>query len=147
MTGPAPLDAMLMADIAEELADLAGEGRVTRTMMEALAEEIEVELHEVVAATAMNPALPLDRPHPVSVDVCIGRCQFGGGLPILQSLLALQREWEEAGQPGFNLACRGCLDVCDFAPAVRIAGPHGVLVERFATSEGIAGILKELCAP
>jgi NADH:ubiquinone oxidoreductase subunit E len=138
---------MLMADIAEELADLAGEGRVTRPLMEELAAELEVELYEVVAATAMNPALALDRPHGISVDVCIGRCQFGGGIPILQSLLELQKEWEDAGRSGFNLACRGCLDVCDFAPAVRIAGPHGVLVERFATSEGITEILSELCSP
>ena len=145
MTDPTPLDAMLMADIAEELSDLAGEGRITRAVMESLAQDIEVELYEVVAATAMNPGLPLDRPHAVSVEVCVGRCQFGGGLPILQSLLQLQAEWGASGQPTFNLACRGCLDVCDFAPAVRISGPHGVLVEQFATSEGLADILRALC--
>jgi len=114
-----------LVSLGMELEGHAPDGAVTPAALEAFSESEGVALREAYAAAAFNPNLRFDRPNDTAFIVCTGGCQQYGALEQLDTLIALRREREAAGDTSFDICAKTCLDACDHGPVVGVQTADG----------------------
>ena len=136
-----PFDAMDLFDLAEELKDRNTEGQeLNDATFGEISEEYFVPLSDVYAALSLVPELNFRRKFDTLFQVCVGRCQFNGGAPLLRKIVDMKLEEKLP----VDLVAVSCLDCCDDAPIMRSSGPNGSFNHPKITPEGLQEIIKAL---
>ena len=143
---PLELDRLMKLGIAlEDAAEAAGAEQLTPELIADVAADAGVEESHLYAAAAMTTDLPFARTSEVAFICCAGGCQGWGALERLDDLLALQRARAQAGQRGFDVLARSCIDRCAQAPAVLVVTPGGQALITDATADSLAEAVAEVC--
>ncbi len=143
---PLELDRLMKLGIAlEDAAEAAGVDQLTPELIADVAADTGAEESHLYAAAAMTTDLPFARISEVAFVCCAGGCQGWGALDRIDDLLALQRARAAAGQRGFDVLARNCIDRCAQAPAVLVVTPAGQALITDATRESLAGAVAQVC--
>ena len=136
-----PFDAMDLFDLAEELRDRTTEGQeLNDATFGEVSEEYFVPLSDVYAALSLVPELNFRRNFETLFQVCVGRCQFNGGAPLLRKLIEMKGQQ----QLPVDVVAVSCLDCCDDAPVLRSSGPNGTYNHPKITPEGLQELIDTL---
>lgn len=140
---PLNLDKMMNLGLAvEEAAD--GEP-ITGEAMDELALEQGVDASHLYAAAATTTDVAFAREHDVAFIACGGVCQNWGALARLEQLVTLRQQRLDAGQKGFDIQARRCLDRCDHAPVIQIQTSDGTAWLTDATEAAVAEAVAQAC--
>ncbi|MGM0577415.1 MAG: (2Fe-2S) ferredoxin domain-containing protein [Myxococcota bacterium] len=123
-----PLDLEIVWDLSDRIDEDIPDGVLTPQRLAAVAEAEGAPAAHAYVAAGVDPDLEWKREHDVAVEICTGGCQAWGSVPILERLLALREARRDAGEPGFDVIARGCLDACDRPPVAAVDGPDGRVV-------------------
>ena len=118
--------------VVEEAAD--GEP-VTCSALDELALENGVDASHLYAAIAITTEIEIAREHDVAFVACAGNCQHWGALECIEHLATMRQQRMDAGQPGFDIQARTCLDQCEHAPVLQVQTTSGTALLQRATPE------------
>lgn len=135
-----PLDLRRLMQLApdiEESFDMTGQEKLTPELVEEIASDVGASETHVFAAVAMMTDIPFDESDATRFEICVGGCQQWGALPALEKLVQLRAKRREAGDTGFGVVPRRCLDKCDRAAVVVVRTPDGTAGLSEATPETV----------
>lgn len=139
------LDVQKLSRLGLELDDIAEDDIVRLDDIEELAQTLGVDESALLAAAAMVTDYQVERSSDVQFVVCAGGCQKWGALDLLDELVRLRRDRLDAGQPGFDIATRGCLDRCADAAAIIVNTPDGAATLTQAEPGQLASAVSDAC--
>lgn len=134
-----------MMNLGVEVEELAAGEPVSCDAVEELALELGVDTSQLLASAATTTDVEIAREHEVAFVGCGGICQNWGALECLETLVELRRERLDAGQPGFDIMARSCLDQCEHAPAFLVHTPGGTALLKQATPQALREAVAETC--
>jgi hypothetical protein len=125
-----------LATLGTELDDIAAGDKVALAALVELAEDRGRSPAHYLAGLALASEYQLDSGDAeASVTLCVGNCQSWGALDCAERAIELWQQRLAAGQPGFRIAVKSCLDRCGGAAACVAATPAGTAVLLQATPE------------
>ena len=133
------------ADLCARLRERAEGGWVSADDLAAVASEVGAPLSHAYVALGGEPALQLRPREAVQIAACTGACQAKGAMALLERLLELRAERAAAGQPGIDVVPRGCLNLCERAPALLSRSDDGVHPHPGVRPEDLAELCATLC--
>lgn len=133
------------ADLCGRLKARAKEGLVSAEDVAAVATEVGVPLSHAYVALGGEPMLQLRIAKAVQIAACTGACQAKGSMALLERLLELKAERAAAGQAGIEVVPRGCLNLCEQAPALLSRSDDGVHPHPRVRPEDLAELVAALC--
>jgi NADH:ubiquinone oxidoreductase subunit E len=137
---------MQIAPDVEESFDMTGQEKLTPEIVEEIAADVGASESHVFAAAAMMTDIPFDESDATRFEVCVGGCQQWGALPVLEKLVQLRAQRQEAGEPSFGVVPRRCLDKCDRAAVVLVKTPDGTAGLSEATPETVGEAVAQASA-
>lgn len=119
-TQPVPVDRLMaLAMSVDEALRGSEHSTVSHELLSHLSTTLDAPITHLYAAAAFA-RLPFKHEHKQGVVVCTGRCQAWGALAELEWLLDERERRVGAGEPGFDVHTRSCLDQCSRPPVLRI---------------------------
>ncbi len=123
----APVDYGRIMELLRALMHRTGPGAsLSEADLELLASDEDVPVAYAYAAAGMHPGIRFVREHEIAFGVCTGKCQMWGGFHLVDALRERAAARSAAGEPSFDVIPQGCLNLCDYPPAVVVATPDGV---------------------
>ena len=130
------LDDARLIQIASELDDALADLDATAlspAIVEAISEDLGVRESHVYAAAALMSEIPCDASAATRIEICVGNCQKWGAIELLDRVLEVHGQRAQAGEPGFGVVARACLDRCEGAAVILLHTPDGTAGLRAAT--------------
>ena len=129
--------------LAGEVGELAEAGVVSAESIDELSADIGVPREKLYAGLAMS-GLELKSDHGVQFVVCTGGCQQYGALECVSELLDIREDRMEAGDDGYDVIPRPCLNRCEHAPVVELRSPDGSALIGKATPASVSDAVDEI---
>ena len=123
----------------------AEDEEIEHTALDDLAYDAGEGIEKFYAACALTTDVKIKREHDVAFEICVGKCQSWGALPLVESLTKHKESLEENGKPSFDIVAKPCLDKCNKASVVVAKTPSGDVLLEEATLTDIKEAIAELC--
>jgi len=120
-----PLDHQRMMKLGLAVEECADDQPIDCDALEDLALEAGANVSHLFASAAVTTDVEFAREYNTAFTVCGGVCQNWGALDAIEYLVELRRERIDAGQAGFDIIVKSCLDRCEHAPVVVAHSPDG----------------------
>ncbi len=139
-----PLDLEMQWDLSEAIDDAAPDRVVSHELLEEVAGSQAAPVAHLYIAAALDPGLQWQGDQALTLHLCVGGCQAWGAGAVLATLLDKRAERLAAGLAAFDVISRGCVSLCERAPALVSDGEHGRAPHFSVTPAGVDEILAAL---
>ncbi len=139
-----PLDMMSLFQMVQDLRSHSEDGILTHDKLKEVASSKDVPVSHAYAAMVFDPGLAIDAKEPLIIAICAGRCQLFGAIPLLEHLIETKEARATAGEGGFDIVPRNCLDQCDYPPIMISRSPAGICSHRYAKIEDANELIEAL---
>lgn len=141
------LDVDAVWDLGDRIDALAPDLRVTPALLARAAAEAGVPPSHAYVACSVDPRLEWERTTELTLVSCVGGCQGWGAVEVLERLLAERDARRAEGRPSFDVATRGCLNMCQRAPAVFSFGARGQAGHAEVRAADVPALVASLVGP
>ena len=140
-----PVDLNRLMKLGVSIDDAAEDEEIEHSALDDLAYDAGEGIERFYAACALTTDVKIKREHDVAFEVCVGKCQAWGALPMVESLTKQKEALEEKGSPSFDIVAKSCLDKCNKAAVVMAKTPSGTVLLEEATIDDVKKAVEELC--
>jgi len=133
-----------LARLGLDLEEAAEGAPLTPDQILDLAAERGKSVGEYYAAAVLAADVELDAGRPIQLVFCAGTCQRWGAVDCIERAVERWEARREAGDPGFDVLARKCLDRCDKAAVCEVRTPDGVSVLTETTPDAIDDALTQI---